>query len=108
MKKILFIFTLVSVLILGSCERDNGGLSSDEELSFVKTNVGDIIPGQYVILLKEGVTSVKAAKLSYLDAQVLMRSEMQKVLAASNISEKEPLQVYTASTEGFAVKLSED
>jgi subtilisin family serine protease len=107
MKKILFIFTLVSILILGSCERDNTGLSPDEELSFVKTNVGDIIPGQYVVLLKDGVTSVKEAKLSYLDAQVLMRSEMQKVLAASNITEKEPLQVYTASTEGFAVKLSE-
>lgn len=107
MKKLLFIFPLVSALILGSCERDNGGLSPDDELSFVRTNMGDIIPGQYVVLLKDGVTSVKSAKLSYQDAQVLMRSEIQKVLYASNISEKEPLQVYTASTEGFAVRLSE-
>jgi subtilisin family serine protease len=33
---------------------------------------------------------------------------MQKVLAASKISEREPLQVYTASTEGYAVTLSEE
>jgi len=108
MKKILFIFTLVSALILGSCERDNAGLSSDEELLFVKTNVDDIIPGQYVILLKDGVTSIKSAKLSYPDSKILMRGEVQKVLAASNISTKEPLQVYTASTEGFAVRLSDE
>ena len=106
MKKSLFISAIVSLLILGSCERDREGLSSQEEQSFVKTNMDDIIPGQYVILLKEGVTSVKAAKLSYMDAQVLMRNEMQKVLAASKISEREPLQVYTASTEGFVVTLS--
>lgn len=106
MKKILFVI-LLSVLIIGSCKKDDESFSSQDELSFVKTNVGDIIPGQYVVLLKEGITSVKSAKLGYSAAQVLMRSEMQKVLAVSNISEKEPLQVYASSTEGFAVKLSE-
>ena len=77
------------------------------EQSFVSTSQGDIIPGQYVVLLKDGTTSLKLAKLGYKEAQVLMRSEMLKVLSASEISEKEPLQVYTASIEGFAVNLSE-
>ena len=108
MKKILLVFSVISLIMMGSCERAPEGLSVNEDQSFVKTSVGDIVPGQYVVLLKDGVTSVKAAKLSYPDARILMRSEMQKVLAASEITEKEPLQVYTASTEGFAVKLSEE
>jgi subtilisin family serine protease len=107
MKKSLFIVAMVAVLALWSCERENAVTSSGEEQSFVSTTVGDAIPGQYVVLLKEGSTSVKSAKLSYEGAQVLMRSEMQKVLAASNISARDALQVYSASVEGFAVKLSE-
>jgi subtilisin family serine protease len=59
------------------------------------------------MLFKDGTTTLKLSKLGYKEAQVLMRSEMQKVLNASEISEKEPLQVYTASVEGFAVNLSE-
>ena len=107
MKKIFLIFTVVSLLMFGSCERTHDELSLNEEQSFVKNSEGDIVPGQYVVLLKEGATTLKSAKLSYKEAQVYMRSEMQKILESSEISEKEPLQVYTASTEGFAVKLFE-
>ncbi len=107
MKKILFAFVAASILMLGSCERTNDGLPPDDEKSVVESSPGDIIPGQYVVFLKEGATSIKSAKLSYPDAQVMMVKEMQRVLTVSDISIREPLQVYTASTEGFAVKLSE-
>jgi subtilisin family serine protease len=107
MKKILFALVAASVLMLGSCERTSDELPQNEEQSFVSTLPGDIIPGQYVVLLKDGVTSIKSAKLNYPDAQVMMVKEMQKVLSVSDISAREPLNVYTASTEGFAVKLSE-
>jgi len=108
MKKILLIFVVTLVLIMGACNKTPFDLPQDEDQSLVKTNDGDIIPGQYIILLKDGVTSVKSAKLSYPDSKILMRSEVQKVLAASNIYAKEPLQVYTASTEGFAIRLSDE
>ena len=107
MKKSIMLLTVASVILLGSCERTPDGLPQDDDQSLVRTSVKDI-PGQYIVLLKDGFTSIKLAKLSYPDAQVLMRSEMQKVLAASEISAKEPLQVYTASVEGFAVRLSEE
>jgi subtilisin family serine protease len=107
MKKILFALVAASVLMLGSCERTSDELPQNEEQSVVSTLPGDIIPGQYVVLLKDGVTSIKSAKLNYPDAQVMMVKEMQKVLSVSDISAREPLNVYTASTEGFAVKLSE-
>lgn len=106
MKKILLIFVEASIIMMGSCERTPDSLPLDEDQSLVKISDGEIIPGQYIVLLKDGVTSLKSAKLSYANAQVLMMTEMQKVLQASNIPEKEPLFVYTASIEGFAVKLS--
>ena len=107
MKKILFALVVASVLMLGSCERTPDELLQNEEQSFVSTLPGDIIPGQYVVLLKDGATSIKSAKLNYPDAQLMMVKEMQKVLSISDISAREPLNVYTASTEGFAVRLSE-
>ncbi len=107
MRKYFLIFAAASLMVLASCERSQNDLAKDEELSFVRVEDGDIIPGQYVVLLKDGVTSLKQAKLGYQDAQVLMRTEMQKVLMTSQIAEKEPLQVYTESIEGFAVNLTE-
>jgi subtilisin family serine protease len=108
MKKILLSLGVSAAIILGSCERAAMVLPQDDDQFLVKTSVGDIIPGQYVVLLKDGVTSVKSSKLGYQDAQVLMRSEMKKVLAVSKIPDREGLQYYTASTEGFAVKLSDE
>ena len=107
MKKILLIFAVASAMMLGSCNKNDINLPQEEDQTLAGLKDGDIIPGQYVVLLKEGVTSVKSAKLSYPGSQDLMRTEMKKILSASKIAEREPLQVYSAGVEGFAVKLSE-
>jgi len=108
MKKILLIFAVASALMLGSCNKTDIDLPQEEDQTLAGLKDGDIIPGQYVVLLKEGVTSIKSAKLSYPGSQDLMRMEVKKILSASRIAEREPLQVYSAGVEGFAVKLSEE
>jgi len=108
MKKILLIVGIASVMMLGSCNKDSVEFLQNEDQELVNLKDGDIIPGQYVVLLKEGVTSVKSAKLSYPGSQDLMRNEVKKILKATKIAEREPLNVYTAGVEGFAVKLSEE
>jgi len=108
MRKIFFLLVAASLLMLGSCDRTSYDMQQNEEQSFVKTTDGDVIPGQYVVFLKDGATAIKAAKLSYPEAQVMMKSEMIKILTSSEISPREPLQVYTAGTEGFAVKLNDE
>ena len=108
MRKILLLFVWAFLIMLGSCNKESIQIPQDEDDLLVNLKDGDIIPGQYVVLLKEGVTSVKSAKLSYPGAQDLMRTEMKKILKASKIAEREPLQVYSAAIEGFAVKLSEE
>lgn len=107
MKKLYLFIPAVLLILLISCERTSDDFSQDENTAYVESSNGGIIAGQYVVLLKEGATTLKSTARSYREAQVLMQSEMKKVLEASGISEKEPLQVYVASTEGFAVKLSE-
>jgi len=82
MKKVFSLLAAVSLLILTSCDK-NGAVLTQDSQSFVKTIVGNDIPGQYVVLLKDGATSTKSA-----------------------IQSREPLEVYNALTEGFAVKLS--
>ena len=108
MRKFFFALASVSLLLLGSCDRTNDIVLPEEQDLLVNTTVGDIIPGQYVVLLKEGATAVKAAKLSYPDAQLMMVNEVKKVLGESDIPARELLQVYTAGTEGFAAKLSDN
>ena len=106
MKKLFFIITAAILVMLFSCERTADDLTQDT--SYVENIDGGIIDGQYVVLLKENATSLKSTARNFQDAQVLMRSEMQRILQTSGIPVKEPLQVYVASTEGFAVKMSKE
>lgn len=108
MKRSILLIAAVSILVLGACERSQNSLPVNEELSFVKTTIGDIIPGQYVVLLKQGSTGVKAARLNYSDAQIMMADEVKKVLYVSGISDRKLLQVYSSSTEGFALKMTDE
>jgi subtilisin family serine protease len=106
MKKLFLIITAVAMIMLYSCEKSTDDLIQD--VSYVESIDGGTIDGQYVVLLREDATSLKSTARTYQEAQVLMRSEMHRILQTSGISAKEPLQVYVASTEGFAVKLSKE
>lgn len=108
MKKILFILIAVLFIIAGSCEREREASLPQDDSSLVSFSNGDVIPGQYVVLLKDGTTSIKSAKLGYADAQIAMLSEIPKILKASDIVAREPIHVYASSVEGFALKLSPD
>lgn len=108
MKKIFFVLIAVLLIIAGSCEREREPSLPQDNDSLVSFSDGDIIPGQYVVLLKDGTTSIKSAKLGYADAQVAMLGEIPKILQVSGIVARKPIQVYTSSQEGFALKLSPD
>lgn len=106
MKKLLFVIGTVALIALGSCDRTKTDSAMDAAQAVLSTPDDEVIPGQYVVLLKEGSTGIKSAKLAYKDAQLMMVKEMKKILSVSDISPREPLQVYTASNEGFAVQLT--
>lgn len=100
MKKILLSLAMLG-LVLAACERVPETVADQEIIQISER----IIPGQYVVVLNP--TGMKAEAVSYEKAQAVMEGITQKVLAASGISDRAPLQVYGVALEGFAVNLSE-
>ncbi len=105
MKKLLLIFASAA-LIVGACERTPENLPESEGLSYVKTSL-EVIPGQYVVLLKGDFGYVKSAGMGYEESQLAMTGITKNLLAQSGIAYREPLNVYSAGIAGFAVRLSE-
>ena len=106
MKKLLLIFA-TAALIVGACERTPENLQEGDDQSYVKTSL-EVIPGQYVVLLKADFGYVKSAGMSYDESQLAMTGITKNLLAESGISYREPLNVYSAGIAGFAVKLSDN
>jgi len=103
MKKIL-LFAAAAALLLGACERSPEPVAQEDD--YIKTSL-EVIPGQYVVLLKGDFGYVKSGTMSYDDAQLAMTAVTKNILAKAGIYNREPLQVYSAGVPGFAVQLSE-
>ena len=103
MKRIL-LCVAAAAMLLGACERAPENLVQEDD--YIKTSL-EVIPGQYVVLLKGDFGYVKSETMSYDDAQVAMTGITKDILAVSGIAERDPLFVYSAGIPGFAVKLSD-
>jgi subtilisin family serine protease len=103
MKK-LFLSCAAIALLLVSCEKPSENISRQDD--YVKTSM-EAIPGQYVVLLKGDFGYVKTGEVSYENAQIAMKGITRNILAASGIAEREPLFVYSAGIQGFAVRLED-
>jgi len=102
--KRLLLCVAAAAMLLGACERAPESLTQQDD--YIKSSL-EVIPGQYIVLLKGDYGYVKSEAMSYEDAQLAMVSVTRNVLAASGISVREPLNVYSAGVPGFAVKLNE-
>jgi subtilisin family serine protease len=103
MKKIL-LCAAAAVLLLGACERAPEPVTQEDD--YIKTSV-EVIPGQYVVLLKGDFGYVKSGNMSYDDSQLAMTVVTKNILAKTGIYDREPLQVYSTAVQGFAVNLSD-
>jgi len=103
MKKIL-LCAAAAALLLGACERAPEPVTQEDD--YIKTSV-EVIPGQYVVLLKGDFGYVKSGNMSYDDSQLAMTVVTKNILAKAGIYDREPLQVYSTAVQGFAVNLSD-
>lgn len=103
MKKLL-LCVAAAAMLLGACERAPENLVQEDD--YIKTSL-EVIPGQYVVLLKGDFGYVKSEAMSYDDAQIAITGITKNLLAKAGIYDREPLQVYSAAIQGFAVKMSE-
>ena len=104
MKKLLLCAAAVA-LLLGACERAPEPVTQEDD--YIKTSL-EVIPGQYVVLLKGDFGYVKSGTMSYDDAQLAMTVVTKDILAKAGIYDREPLNVYSAGIPGFAVQMSEN
>jgi hypothetical protein len=113
MKKINLKFSLKPIgLVIGfglaliSCQpEENLNLADSESLEFIQYKNGDVIPGQYIVVLHPtGISSRK--DLSYESAQASMRRIGTSLLAKYRISDENLGHVYGSSIEGFSVTLT--
>lgn len=102
--KRLLLCVAAAAMLLGACERAPENLVQEDD--YIKTSL-EIIPGQYVVLLKGDFGYVKSELMSYDDAQITMTGVTRDILAKAGIYDREPLHVYSAGIPGFAVKMSE-
>jgi len=103
MKKFL-LCAAAAALVLGACERTTEPVTQEDD--YIKTSV-EVIPGQYVVLLKGDFGYVKSGNMSFDDAQLAMTVVTKNILAKAGIYDREPLQVYSTAVQGFAVNLSD-
>ena len=104
MKKLL-LCAAAAALLLGACERAPEPVTQEDD--YIKTSL-EVIPGQYVVLLKGDFGYVKSGTMSYDDAQLAMTVVTKDILAKAGIYDREPLNVYSAGIPGFAVQMSEN
>jgi len=102
--KRLLLSVAAAALLLGACERAPEPVVQEDD--YVKTSL-EVIPGQYVVLLKGDFGYVKSEALNYEEAQLAMTDVTRNILAKAGITGREPLAVYSKAITGFAVKLSE-
>ena len=102
--KRLLLCVAAAAMLLGACERAPENLVQEDD--YIKTSL-EVIPGQYVVLLKGDFGYVKSDAMSYDDAQLAMTGITKNILAKAGIYDREPLQVYSAAVQGFAVSLSD-
>ncbi len=102
--KRLFLSVAAAALLLGACERAPEPVVQEDD--FVKTSL-EVIPGQYVVLLKGDFGYVKSEMQNYEESQLAMTDITRNVLAKAGITGREPLAVYSKAVTGFAVSLSD-
>lgn len=97
-------FALLLSIVLFSCSKEEA-IKTNDELSALQN--GDVIPGKYIITLKQdNFKSVNIAK-DYAKQQEIMVVEVKALLKDINIVDAEIDHVYTNALFGFAANLSQ-
>ena len=101
----LAIATCLGIAIFSCQPEESMNFDNSNPLEFVKYQNGDLIPGQYIVVMKPtGLNSRK--DLNYSGVQESMRKSSISLLAKYRISEENLGQVYGSTIEGFAAQLT--
>lgn len=103
MKKLSFLAILAAITLF-SCQ-NNEVQENLDETSIGKGFTSQIIDGQYVVIYKDQGTLRSAKTDGFVTPEVVMQAT-RSILNESNVSLREPEQVYGSALRGIAIKLS--
>lgn len=114
-KRSLQLLLLLAVLsaVIYSCTKDQfttTEVPSEDHAQLITYQDSDVVPGQYIVVYKEGAMPVSGRAVSADDfeaAKALVRTETVKILSAYGIG-AEPIYTYAKVLQGFSVQLSDE
>ena len=105
MKMMKLIVSALLVLLWVSCEKNESSLTPEAD---DVTQSGQVIPGQYIVVLKSGAVNLKAASLTYEGRKAAVKESAKAFLPERDLNERPFLQVYGTAVKGFAAELSDN
>lgn len=101
---------LLSALFMGTlfiaCNREDAGVLDAPEQQVATTISGEVIDGQYIVVLKGDDVHLKTAIPTYSGRQLAMKKQAMELLPGRDL-ESQPLeQVYSDAIRGFAAQLN--
>jgi subtilisin family serine protease len=110
-KRFLFLLVMAGMVAFSSCQKNESiEINKVDELAFFEDNAGngDIIPGQYVVVLNESSFKFSLSKAaSYVEKQNEVKQIADTYFKSVGIS-YELKQVYGETLKGFCAKLSDE
>ncbi|MDK2979305.1 MAG: hypothetical protein PWP52_2019 [Bacteroidales bacterium] len=110
-QRIFFISVLAGIFALTACEKEatNEVIQPEKEmLELTDPMNGEIIPGQYIIVLNDDATKFKSASdASYNERIHEVKALAESMLRTKSSSEFEVLNAYAQVLKGFSAKMSE-
>lgn len=109
-KKFLFVLATAGLFAFVGCQKNEtvDNLTNDVEKAVVTYQEGDVIPGQYVVVLNE--TSFKFvvdSKADYFTRVNEVKSIANELLGSKGASDFEVLNAYAEVYKGFSAKISD-
>jgi len=104
MKMMKLIVSALLVLLWVSCEKNESSLSTENDETIQS---GQVIPGQYIVVLKSGVVDLKTASLTYEGRKAAVKESAKAFLPERDLNARPFLQVYGTAVKGFAADLSD-
>ena len=107
MKRNLLMLLGILLVSLFSCEREIEQAVPRQDVDFVASEIGDIIPGEYIVVLNTDPRGLKSTQPDYAVRQDMVNQQAYSLFVKASIAPKQPMHTYAAAIYGFSVKMEE-
>lgn len=108
--RFLMLLALASMLAISSCQKEESDefpVEDADNLEILDAQNGDLIEGQYIVVLNETSSKFKSAKEGSYDERIAeVKAFANSMFKTKSVSEFEVGQAYAEVMKGFSAKMS--